>query len=456
MKNKIKSIILATVGVSLILIAVIGIKISESRKKPFQLSEKIYESIVPMEDGMIIYTESGKYYSEREKKIKEFSKTDIRKISDRYLTFIENGKMGLIDKYGNLILKAEQERIRGIQNDRYVLVENNSLFKYIDLENRNSSEKYPRLEFFKHGRAFFVKDEKIGYLDLDFKEVIPERYREANEFQNGHALVRLESETKFRYIDKQGRISSDAYDEINFQTNGIVLLKDGDKTVIRFSENSEKNSNHIDKFILEGKVIPLENSNYLVSNNGVNRVLNLDREEFSVDLEGVFLGSGDTMVFYESSEEGKNIENTKAIHSYDIETKEIRTWDIDKLNFYSGGYLVGEKNGQLDIYRKDGVKIAQGFDYALPMNFEKMIVAGSEGYGVIDLQGKEIVKLEYDGMRIIEKFNIVEKDGKFGLIHDNGKEILPPEYKNIQYILGKIFVLSDEGWRYGEFKESIK
>lgn len=53
-------------------------------------------------------------------------------------------------------------------------------------------------------------------------------------------------------------------------------------------------------------------------------------------------------------------------------------------------------------------------------------------YGCIDVTGKEVIPVKYDGVHVYEKGARVELDGKFGLINAAGKEIVPIKYKSIE------------------------
>lgn len=111
-----------------------------------------------------------------EKKI-EIDGTDAKKFKDGVAPFYKEGKWGLIDKEGTVILKP----------------------------------KYDVIEEFSEGRAvvgigeYFNK--KYGYIDTNGKEIVPVKYDSANDFEGEEAYVN--DQGTWYYIDKNGKCVSD-------------------------------------------------------------------------------------------------------------------------------------------------------------------------------------------------------------------------------------------------------
>lgn len=75
--------------------------------------------------------------------------------------------------------------------------------------------------------------------------------------------------------------------------------------------------------------------------------------------------------------------------------------------------------------------------------FNFVMVERGGKWGVISKQGKEVLPVQYDGLKSLGNFVqgrkglvgeavIVEKDGKWGLLSPEGKEVLKPEFEEIQ------------------------
>ena len=76
-------------------------------------------------------------------------------------------------------------------------------------------------------------------------------------------------------------------------------------------------------------------------------------------------------------------------------------------------------------------------------------------YGLIDLNGKELLPAEYDeiiGLNGIENSILIKKDDKYGLVNDTGSVIIEPNYKEIKN-LGETYregyITIDENDKYG-------
>ena len=76
-------------------------------------------------------------------------------------------------------------------------------------------------------------------------------------------------------------------------------------------------------------------------------------------------------------------------------------------------------------------------------------------YGLIDLNGKELIPTQYDeitALKGIENSIIIKKDGKVGLVNDNGSIIIEPQYteiKNIGNSYKNGYITIDEQGKYG-------
>ena len=76
-------------------------------------------------------------------------------------------------------------------------------------------------------------------------------------------------------------------------------------------------------------------------------------------------------------------------------------------------------------------------------------------YGLIDLNGKELLPIEYDEIAVlagIENSLIIKKDGREGLVNDNGSIIIEPKYteiKNLGDTYKEGYITIDENGKYG-------
>lgn len=82
-------------------------------------------------------------------------------------------------------------------------------------------------------------------------------------------------------------------------------------------------------------------------------------------------------------------------------------------------------------------------------------VKKNEKYGLIDLNGKEILPAEYDEITVLEGIEnsiIIKKDGLVGIVNDNGSIIAEPAYsqiKNLGNTYKNGYIIIDQQGKYG-------
>ena len=83
-------------------------------------------------------------------------------------------------------------------------------------------------------------------------------------------------------------------------------------------------------------------------------------------------------------------------------------------------------------------------------------------YGLIDFNGKELIPTEYDEITVLEGIEnsiIIKKDGKVGLVNDNGSIIAPIKYTNIKSIGDNYkngYITIDDQGKYGVISTTKK
>ena len=76
-------------------------------------------------------------------------------------------------------------------------------------------------------------------------------------------------------------------------------------------------------------------------------------------------------------------------------------------------------------------------------------------YGLINLEGKEILPCEYDSINLlqgVENTLIVSKDSSYGIVDNDGKVIIPPSYSEIQNLGNEAsqgFIVKNSEGKYG-------
>lgn len=113
----------------------------------------------------------------------------------------------------------------------------------------------------------------------------------------------------------------------------------------------------------------------------------------------------------------------------------ICTYDIDDANGTYKTKAINEKNEEI-LTGYDTIEAVDNFDSRQNIWYEDNVLRVSKDgkYGVIDFDGKEILQCEYDEITALKGTTgnfIVKKDNKVGLVNEKGQVIINSEYKNI-------------------------
>ena len=132
------------------------------------------------------------------------------------------------------------------------------------------------------------------------------------------------------------------------------------------------------------------------------------------------------------------------------------TYDVDEKTGEYKTKVVNKENKE--IYTDyDKVEVLENYDSAENVWYEKDILRVQKDgkYGLINLDGKQVLSIEYDKIETLKGLQnsiLVQKDGKYGLVNTSGATIINPEYNQIKkfdndYTHGYITIDADK--KYG-------
>lgn len=135
---------------------------------------------------------------------------------------------------------------------------------------------------------------------------------------------------------------------------------------------------------------------------------------------------------------------------------------ITDANYVDGTYktkAVNEKNEQL-FGNYDNVLAVENYDENNKLWFEDNVLKVQKDgkFGLINLEGDEILPIEYDSITTIKGIKnslIVKKDNKTGLVNNDGTVIVPAEYSNVIAISNdykKGYVVKSQDGKFGVIK----
>lgn len=132
--------------------------------------------------------------------------------SDDIAPFIdsqESGKYGAVNRKGEVVIQPKYDAMEafseGLACVSITINENESKTGFIDATGKEVIALKPGsfVSSFHNGLAQFIENEKIGYMDKTGKPVLPAIYDDAEDFEHGFALVKLNGEEY--YINTAGK-----------------------------------------------------------------------------------------------------------------------------------------------------------------------------------------------------------------------------------------------------------
>ncbi len=118
--------------------------------------------------------------------------------------FEKDGKVGFIDKFGQIRIPAQYDDSRGIFSEGVVAVRTGSKVKFIDVQGQDAFPgTYDHAEWFSEGLAAVIKDEYWGFIDKKGELVIPAKFMMVSAFKNGISFAYL-PDGKVGCINRQG------------------------------------------------------------------------------------------------------------------------------------------------------------------------------------------------------------------------------------------------------------
>ncbi len=374
-------------------------------------------------------------------------KYEIAKIEEyKYFVFKHNSKYGVIDRQGNTIIEPEYEEIK-IPN--------------------------PEKDLF-----ICYKDEEEKILNKDNKEILNNyttvdsiRLRNiASDLMYEKTVLKYSKDGKYGLIDFDGReITKPIYEDIDSlpYKEGELLIKQNGKYGIINIKGKRLIDNKYDEIKVDGYYI--ENEGYRYS----GYIVSIKTEE------GYRYGY--------INNKGKDI----------IKTEYNQLNRVTSIDDSNNVYLIVAKNGQVGVMKNKDIIIPNEYQSIVYDSNNKVFeVEKSKKFGIYNMEGKQIVPVEYDQIDITgiylyaqnaqgtivynsngteaninsnvailntdnEKYKIRinnENGTKYGIINQEGKKLVEERYNYISYLYDKYFIVSKENGKLGviDDKDNVK
>lgn len=336
----------------------------------------------------------------------------------------QNEKYGLIDFNGNVIVEPEYEEIDSFNyKEGLLLVKNNGKYGVINIDGEEVIKtKYDYIEsdgYYEQSSGYkkvgFIVGEnnnnsyKLGYINYKGEKILDIKYNQIERIYNSNEnddtyLIAFENEIAGFYKNNQNIIQHEYEDIIyDFNNNCLVLQKDAKQGI------SDLNGNVI---------IEIKYDNIYTSGKYVNA------------------------------------QNTGIVDVYDYQTKQkLELENIIAINeIKNSNYVIAitneEKYKIIDV--KNNKILLEKFDYLEHFYDEYFIASKNERFGIIDIEGKQLVKFKYENVIKISD-NVVqcffEKNNKMDLVIKN-KIVSSAENSDIKLYDNYICVQSNKDRKY--------
>ena len=341
------------------------------------------------------------------------------------LKYKENGKYGLLNIDGKKVTKPEYDEITSMtykegmlvvkQGDNLGVININGKI-VIDIEYASiTADNYYNKETKYKASGFIVSQKKedgykYGYinykgkkiLDTDYTEI--ERVTEIQEDNNVYLVAIKDGQVGLLKNKKQ--VLEHEYEEISYNSyNDIFIIqRNGKQGVVS----------------REGKIkVPIEYDNIL--------------------LGGIYINAEKDGEYYVLDQDGKRIENTDILSKIPTENGEY--------------YIISTKDEVYKITDKnDNVVIDKGYTYIEEIDNNHFIVASGRKNGIINMEGKALVELQYSSIFKIEGTELLQanisSNNTVSLIDKNMNIVATMEGATVKVKDNIVMVYSSEEYRY--------
>ena len=391
-----------------------------------------------------------------------------------------NSLYGILDSKGKTKIAFGNIFTATLYGNRYVVSKFTSDGLKMGLLNENLDEltrfKYDNLTYSKSGVFIFTRDETMGIMNSDGKEIYTYK---VDEVDDRNISIEISNLTEGNDFDLYAKIKINSSSTIINTTTGKEVYKYTlddinvlDNNVFYIKNSSGKNK----YFIIKNDKVVYESSDYKrirVENLNSDIAIGI-KEDASIDYINLIdkkVINNDESIKYTYSDgvilkEQYNFNAKKIMYTIYTPSKEYGTFSDLKPydNKYVNGYLkIKTENDKYEFVNKKGNVITKK-EYEELSDFNKngyAIVSNDNLYGVIDSKGKEIIDEKYDEIiflndnlfKNVKKISknelfIFKENNKYGIINSDGKVVIKANYDDFDTITTKYPII--EGTYNGE------
>lgn len=335
----------------------------------------------------------------------------------------QNGKYGIIDMNGSILVNCEYDSIsalKGVTNS--LLTEKDGKYGIVDnvgsvIINNEYKEIKPISEQYENGYIVVDENDKYGVINYTKTVALENKYDDIKQaYGNGKYYIVKEG-NDWKIVDTDGNefISGEYENIVSVNGENAVIEENNKYGVVSIADNKAIINPDYDS------ISYATGSNYIVSQDGKYGVMDSNGNKL-VDFNYTNIVYRSVANFYEATNE----DYTSDLMDTDMNVR-LSNVIISELNTESG-YLKVRQNNEYKYYNfrfeeREAKDILSSNTLFLSQNEEGK-------YGFVDRNGNVIVNYIYDDAREQNDYGYasVKKDGLWGAINSRGEVAVAPSY----------------------------
>jgi KWG leptospira repeat protein len=309
------------------------------------------------------------------------------KNTDNSILIEKDGKIGLVDSTGKVIIEPQYKEIRGLGTD------------------------------YKLGYITITEDDKYGVVDCNNQKVLENKYQDIKSLtENG--IYAVKENNNWELVQRNGELKlseglQNVQDILGIKNGNIIIKNTSNKVGVISSEGETILNTVYDdvKFAFTGSYIIEQNGKYGIAKS---------KDEIVVNPTYTTMNYISTADIIEASEDGitSNLLNS----NFEIKLTGI----VTEINTNKGYIKIRQDNEEKYYNFRFEERTKQDINSSNTLFLDKQ----NDKYGYVDKNGKVVVDYQYDDATEQNEYGYaaVQKDGKWGAINEKGEEIVAPQY----------------------------
>ncbi len=406
-------------------------------------------------------------YKQIEKNGREY---EIEKISvEDYAYFVlrQDGKYGVINKNGDTVIQPEYANviIPNPQKAVFICYDENHDTKVLNQNHEQIFSEYAQIEpislkniasdlMYEKNLLTYVKDEKIGLINLEGKVIIQPIYEsiEGLPYKEGELLVQFEE--KYGVINNKGNtLVKPEYDQI--AVDNYTTEEQGYKRAGYIVSNTTENGYRYGYVDIDGNVL-LEPEYTEVSrimnikdDNNIYLIVAQNGQYGMVKNQEQIIENGYQSISYNSESNTLTLEKTKRYGVATLEGNVIIPVEFSQIDS-TGKYIYAtDVEGNVKVYQEDGnLAEIESNVYILETANEnyQIKIDSTQGsvYSILDKEGKQITEQNYAYINYLydNDFIVSLTGGKVGVINDKEEPMIEIQYDSIEKVEGTDYIVT--------------